>query len=217
VGLQLAGMKIYLVSRNEAKLRETASAIEHKYLVETKYYVADLVDAGAPTHDESCWFGLKTNLESLDVGVLINNAGLSYVHPEYLHELDPGSVASIVSINCSAVAKMAQVVLPGMVSRKRGCIINISSGVAALPACPLLAVYAASKAFVINLTYALAEEYAQHGIAIQVGFSVVRRSTYCRLSSWRATCGRQTRSTSGLPFWACPCLPASALAFILMS
>lgn len=159
-------MKIYLVSRNEEKLRETATALEHKYLIETKYFVADLVDAGAPTHDGSCWYGLKSNLEGLDVGVLINNAGMSH-SPEWLQDIDAGAVAAIVSINCSAVVKMAQVVLPGMLSRKRGCIVNMSSGVAAVPAIPLLAVYAASKAFVNTFTAALAAECAPQGVCVQ--------------------------------------------------
>jgi 17beta-estradiol 17-dehydrogenase / very-long-chain 3-oxoacyl-CoA reductase len=161
-------MKIYLVSRDENKLRDVANAIEHKYLVETKYYAADLVAAGAPDDDGACWFGLKTNLENLDVGVLINNAGMSYDHPEYLHDVDLMTIGSIVSINCAALARMAHVVLPGMISRKRGCIVNISSASAAVTACPMLAVYAASKSFVVSLSKALAAEYESKGIHIQV-------------------------------------------------
>lgn len=65
--------------------------------------------------------------------------------------------------------QMIQVVLPGMKARKRGCVINISSGVSAfLPACPLLSVYAASKAYVDTLSVSLAAEYRASGIDVQV-------------------------------------------------
>lgn len=62
-----------------------------------------------------------------------------------------------------------QCVLPGMKERKRGCILNISSGVSAfLPACPLLSVYAASKAYVDTLSVSLTAECRACGVDVQV-------------------------------------------------
>lgn len=164
-----AGLNIYLVSRTEAKLTAAAEEIKAAYGVETKIFVADLVAAGALADAGAAWFGLKSNLDGLDVGVLVNNAGMSYDHPEFLHNVDTQTLKDIISINAVALTQMVHVVLPGMKERGRGCVVNISSGVsAALPACPLLAVYAASKAYVDALTAALAAEYSHFGIRFQV-------------------------------------------------
>lgn len=164
-----AGLNVYLISRTEAKLQAAAAEVGKAYGVETKYYVADLIQAGAAAHDGSCWYGLRANIADMDVGVLVNNAGMSYEHAEYLHNVDMATVSDIIAINVTALTKMVQTVLPGMVERKRGCIVNISSGVStALSSCPLLDVYAASKAYVDVFSAALAAEYAPFGIAVQV-------------------------------------------------
>lgn len=163
------GLNIYLISRTEDKLRAAADEIRAKYGVETSYYVADLVAAGSQAHDGSCWYGLAANLSSLDVGILVNNAGMSHGHPDYVADVPPSDVDGIVAINVASLTKMTQAVLTGMVERRRGCIVNVSSGVsAALPACPLLAVYAASKAYVDSFSRSLAAEYRGRGIDVQV-------------------------------------------------
>jgi len=64
---------------------------------------------------------------------------------------------------------MTQIVLPGMVQRKRGLIVNVSSGIAMLPAATL-ATYGASKAFADYFSKALSYEYEDKGITIQVKF-----------------------------------------------
>lgn len=74
-----------------------------------------------------------------------------------------------VSAEIKSLMQMIHTVLPGMKQRGRGCIINISSGVSSyLPACPMLAVYAASKAYVDNLSASLAAEYREFNIDVQV-------------------------------------------------
>jgi len=185
-------MKIYLVSRTEEKLKAAAEEIAAKYKVETGYFVADLVAAGRDSA-AAAWFGLAQNLAAMDVGVLVNNAGMSYDHPEFFDAVAAGTLDDIVAINVTSLSKarrgwgccvvvraavhkaesprllqMVHTVLPGMKQRRRGCIVNISSGVSSyLPACPLLAAYAASKAFVDNLSMSLAAEYRGFGIDVQ--------------------------------------------------
>ena len=166
---QNAGLNIYLVSRTESRLAACAEEIKSTYSVETNFYVADLAAAGDPNDAGACWFGLKKNLGDLDVGVLVNNAGWSYEHPDFLHSLDSSFIGSLIAINATALTHMIQVVLPGMKERGKGCIVNISSGVSSsLPACPLLSVYAATKAYVDSLSASLAAEYAPLGIKVQV-------------------------------------------------
>jgi 17beta-estradiol 17-dehydrogenase / very-long-chain 3-oxoacyl-CoA reductase len=75
-----------------------------------------------------------------------------------------------VAINCAAMVKATLAVLPGMLARGKGAIVNISSGAGTPVATPLLAVYGASKAFVDHFTLSLAEEYKGKGIDFQVTF-----------------------------------------------
>ena len=197
-----AGLNIYLVSRTEAKLTAAAEEIKAAYRVETKIFVADLVAAGALADSGAAWFGLKSNLDGLDVGVLVNNAGMSYEHPEFLHNVDAKALNDIVAINAVALTQMVHVVLPGMKERGRGCVVNISSGVsAALPACPLLAVYAASKAYVDALTAALAAEYSHFGIRFQVRWRTAGAfvcACVCEAPGWSSgTCAEPSAGVRG--------------------
>jgi len=162
-------MSIYLVSRTEAKLKQAAEEISKKYGVETKYYAADLAAAGKEAIDESSWYGLKSNISGMDVGVLINNAGMSHDHPEYFHHLDPSEVDTMINFNCTSLAKVAYIVLPGMVERGRGAILNIGSASATgFPAAPFLSLYGASKGFVDCFSRCLDAEYKSKGIDVQV-------------------------------------------------
>lgn len=164
------GLNIYLISRTEAKLQAAAAEIAREYGVETKYFAADLAAAGMEPTDKPCWTDLKSALSNVDIGILVNNAGLSYSYPGYFHEVDQATVHNILALNNAALVKMTYLVLPGMLERKRGAIMNISSGSATLVAAlPLLTEYAASKAFVDAFSKSLAEEYRDKGIHIQVG------------------------------------------------
>lgn len=104
----------------------------------------------------------------MHAGVFINNAGQA-VYPAYLHEDDPKDIDNCVAINSQAVVKACYAVLPGMVARGRGAIVNVSSVVGTPKAVPFMAIYGASKAFVNQFTKSLNAEYKDKGIDIQVG------------------------------------------------
>lgn len=154
---QLAGrgLDVVLVSRTQAKLDATADEIvaEHPSR-RVKCVRADFADA-----DTAAVYGhVARELHGLDVGVLVNNVGLSYPHPEYFlraaEEPEKGPAAAsglgprlfddMVRCNVTSVLNMCRIVMPGMVERRRGCVINISSTAARIP-CPLLTVYGATK------------------------------------------------------------------------
>jgi 17beta-estradiol 17-dehydrogenase / very-long-chain 3-oxoacyl-CoA reductase len=63
------------------------------------------------------------------VGVLVNNVGISYPYTQYFHELDDERVEQLMTLNVHSTTWMTRIVLPGMISRKRGSIVNIGSGV----------------------------------------------------------------------------------------
>jgi short-subunit dehydrogenase len=100
-----------------------------------------------------------------EVDVLVNNAGTD--HPEYFAGADFDRVGKIVDLNLVALMGMTQVVLPGMLERRSGQIVNIAS-MAGLAPVPYAAVYAGTKAAVINFSQSLRYEVADQGVGVSV-------------------------------------------------
>jgi 17beta-estradiol 17-dehydrogenase / very-long-chain 3-oxoacyl-CoA reductase len=155
------GLNIILVSRSPFKLQNVAAEIENKYTVKTK-----IVDIDFSSSDEQYIPRLEKELKGLEIGVLVNNVGMSYEYPDEFLALEDKRMKDMIAINITALNAMTRFVLPGMEKRGRGAIINIGSLSSAV-ASPMLAVYAASKAYVDKLTVALNQEYGRKGIVIQ--------------------------------------------------
>jgi len=156
-------MNVILIARSQDKLDQLAGEIQDKYKVETQVIPADLCE-------ESAFNTIKEKTKDLDVGVVVNCAGLSYAFPEYLTELleskEAWRVDAMVKLNVASVTKMTSIFLPAMAEKKRGAIVNVSSGFALYPM-GLLSVYSASKMYVNQLTLALAQEYRGKGVHFQ--------------------------------------------------
>jgi 17beta-estradiol 17-dehydrogenase / very-long-chain 3-oxoacyl-CoA reductase len=84
----------------------------------------------------------------------------------YFHELSDEEVSSLVEMNVNSTVWMTRFVLQGMVEKKKGAIVNISSG-SAMYTLPLLAEYSAAKSFIEKFTIALHAEYKTKGISVQ--------------------------------------------------
>lgn len=157
------GLSIVLISRTEAKLKETEGKIKEKYPnVEVSYIVVDFSN-----FDEAAQARVKGALAGLDVGVLVNNVGVSYSFCRYFHELTPAEVDALVELNVNSTTRMTYLVLPGMIERKRGAIVNMSSGAARNPS-PLLAGYAGAKGFIEHFSESLHQELKSKGVHVQV-------------------------------------------------
>lgn len=157
------GMNIVLVSRTLAKLEEVATAIQSKYKVETKVLSVDF-----SSNDRGIYDVIRKTIGDLEVAVLVNNVGMSFPYPEYYTLVPDGDrlMDQLIQANCTAGTLMMRMVLPPMVERRTGVIINVSS-ISAMYPLPLLGVYAGTKSYLDFLSQSTACEYKRFGIHIQ--------------------------------------------------
>lgn len=137
------GLNLVLVGRNPDKLKDVSDAIQAKFgKTQIKTVVVDF------TGDLSEGIQrISDTIEELDVGVLVNNVGISYPYARFFHEVDEELLKNLIKVNVEGTTKVTQAVLTGMLKRKRGAIVNLGSGAAiVIPSDPLYAVYAATKA-----------------------------------------------------------------------
>lgn len=132
------GLNIILISRNQEKLQMVAKDIADTYKVETDVIVADF-SSGRKIYDV-----IREALQDRDIGILVNNVGVFYPYPQYFTQVSEDTLWDIVNVNIAAATLMVHIVLPGMVERKKGAIVTISSGSCCKPT-PQLAAFSASK------------------------------------------------------------------------
>jgi short-subunit dehydrogenase len=101
--------------------------------------------------------------EKIDVDLLINNAGLGDLG--HFATIDPARLQQIVNVNMMALTALTRKLLTGMISRKRGAILNVSSSAGFLPIAGF-ALYAATKSFVTSFSEALRAEVRGKGISV---------------------------------------------------
>jgi 17beta-estradiol 17-dehydrogenase / very-long-chain 3-oxoacyl-CoA reductase len=128
------GLDVVIIGRSAEKLKATETEIAGKTQRKVVSIVADFSKPqGLYERIEA---ELKAATATGGVGVLVNNVGVSYPGALFFHELEqyaPGRTAELINLNVLATTKMTQIVLPGMLERKRGAIINISSAAGRIP------------------------------------------------------------------------------------
>lgn len=87
---------------------------------------------------------IQEAVKDRDIGILVNNVGVSYPYPQYFAQVSEDKLWDIINVNIAAASLMVHIVLPGMVERKKGAIVTISSGSCCKPT-PQLAAFSASK------------------------------------------------------------------------
>ena len=156
--LAAKGTDLILVARSEDKLRALAKQLHELHSRRVEVVTADLSLAGsaAKVHAATEALGMKVDL-------LINNAGFGTVG-SFLNQ-DPERERQEVLLNAAAVVDMTHAFLPAMVERGRGGIINVAS-VASFQPLPYMAVYAATKAFVMSFSQGVRGEVRGKGVKV---------------------------------------------------
>ncbi len=149
---------LILVARSEAKLKELADAVKAKYKVTVHVLVKDL--GSDKQVDEVHNYTLMQNIQ---VDYLVNNAGLGD-YGAFADE-DWNKINSMIDVNIKALTRLSWLYVREMIQRKKGRIMNVASTAAFQPG-PYMAVYYASKSYVLLLSEAMANELKDHGITV---------------------------------------------------
>jgi short-subunit dehydrogenase len=152
------GCRLILVARKRQALQALADELREAHKTQSEVFPADLSQPGAPAR---IFEHLQVNGTKVDV--LVNNAGFGAVGA--FAELAVERQLEMVQVNVTAVTHLTRLLLPGMIERHRGGILNVASTASFEPG-PGMAVYYATKAFVLSLSEAVAEELAGTGVTV---------------------------------------------------
>ncbi|MQA90860.1 MAG: SDR family NAD(P)-dependent oxidoreductase [Gemmatimonas sp.] len=152
------GSDLVLTARRGDRLERLAETIRRSHGVAVEVIPADLTESGAA---ERVWHQASSDGRTVDL--LVNNAGFGA--QGRFEEVDLDRHRAMLLVNCTALMELAHLALQDMKPRGHGGIINVSS-VAAFQPVPLLASYAAGKAFVLSLSESLWAENRDHGIRV---------------------------------------------------
>jgi len=189
IGLELAkihaskGGNLVIVARNESKLNELKEQLEQQYGIQVYVIAKDLAIPNAAVEVFQ-----ETEEKSIQIDYLINNAGFGlygkFEQTDWLEE------SNMIQVNITALTQFTKLYLPGMIARKNGKILNVASTAAFVPG-PTMAVYCATKPYVLSFSEAVNNEVNEHGITITAlcpgatasGFSVTAKADKSALFS----------------------------------
>ena len=154
------GWNLVLVARREQKLRELASSLRAEHGAASEVIPCDLAEPHAAQA-----LHRKTKDLGIEVDLLVNNAGL--LHNGFFDEIDLAKQQAMLAVNVLALTSLTHLYLNDMLTRGRGRILNVSS-TAAWIGIPQQNVYAASKAYVLSFTLALADEVRARNRGVSV-------------------------------------------------
>ncbi|PYQ22955.1 MAG: hypothetical protein DMF81_10360, partial [Acidobacteria bacterium] len=156
-GLARRGFHLVLVARRADRLQKLAGEVggADRALA----IPLDLAAPGGPSALEA-----ELARRGLAVDLLVNDAGVGLTGPFHDQPLD--RMLAMIDLNTRAVVELTRRFLPGMIERRSGEVVNVVSTSAFQPV-PFFAVYAASKAFVLSFTEALAGELKGSGVVVQ--------------------------------------------------
>lgn len=153
-----AGNHLILVSRDRDKLQQQQADLQSRYQVSVTYIPCDLAEVNAADLIMERIGGM-----GLTVDILVNNAGFNeagyFTNTSLSQELD------MIQVHIKALTALTKLLLPGMIERGYGRILNIGSTGSYMP-CPCDAVYAATKSYVLSFSNALHQELKGTGVTV---------------------------------------------------
>lgn len=151
--LSSKGHRLVLAARRRDRLDALVAELGNARAIEI-----DLSEPGATA-------ALMSDLREAgdQVDLLVNNAGFGLRGP--FAELDAARQREMIDLNCGALTELCRAVAPAMLERRSGAILNVASTAAFQPG-PWMAVYFATKAYVLSFTEALHEELKPHGVKV---------------------------------------------------
>ena len=154
-GLHALGCPLVLVARREERLRALAAELGG----DVQVVAGDLASAAGAqrVHDEVAARGLA-------IDILVNNAGVG--HTGHFAQEPLAVVEGMLDLNARAAMRLTRLFVPAMIARGRGFLVNVVSSSEVQPV-PYLAVYGATKAFLLSLTEAIATELEGTGVTVQ--------------------------------------------------
>lgn len=164
IGLDLAhlfardGHDVVLVARSTDKLQQLARDLEKSHKVAAHVIAADLAKPDAPARVFE-----ETRARRLQIDCLVNNAGFGLTGK--FAQTDLQAELEMIQVNVTAVVHLTKLFMEGMVARNRGRIMNVASTAAFQPG-PLMAIYYASKAFVLSFSEAVSEELSDTKVTV---------------------------------------------------
>lgn len=162
IGLELAtlcgqnGYNLVLVARSAPRLEAIAADFAHAYNVQVTTIIQDLSKA-----DAAAKVAARLEADGLSVDVLINNAGVG-LSGRFAGQ-DPAALTRMLAVNVTALTELTRLLLPAMLERGAGRILNVASIAGFMP-CPNLAAYGATKAYVLSWSVALNQELRGSGV-----------------------------------------------------
>jgi 17beta-estradiol 17-dehydrogenase / very-long-chain 3-oxoacyl-CoA reductase len=154
------GFNIMMIARSEEKLKEIkaqlASTVKN---VKVECLVIDLSKRDILTPE------LMKFIAGNEIGILVNNAGINTEYPKMFIENTKEEVESILGVNCRATTLLTHAILPAMIHKRNGLIINISSLFGFLSS-PLLAAYSGTKNYMDAFSLSLSDELRGSGVSV---------------------------------------------------
>jgi short-subunit dehydrogenase len=152
------GCRLILVARKRQALQALADELNEAHKTQSEVFPADLSQPEAPSRVFQ-----HTEANGTKVDVLVNNAGFGA--QGQFADLPLERQLEMVQVNVSALTHLTRLFLPGMIERRCGGILNVASTAAFQPG-PRMAVYFATKAYVLSFSEAIAEELAGTGVTV---------------------------------------------------
>ncbi len=153
-----AGHDLVLVARSAGKLKSLGADLTERFGIKVRVEPADLSDPAAAQR-----LAAKLGRARVAVDVLVNSAGV--LSQGAFAQQNGAVVQQMISLNIAGLTAMLSAFVPAMVARGAGRVLNVAS-IAAFQPIPLLATYAASKAYVLSLTESLSEELRGSGVSV---------------------------------------------------